>query len=455
MSRILQGRYQALAAVLVVVVLSLVAIQTAVLAAPGGAAQDVTPDQEAVAEAIEAAVAWLLETHQNTDGGFSSFSAGADMAPSDVGGTLDALWALSTVGADVSELLAYLEANTDPLAEYVAQDGSTAGKALLALSTTDRDVSDFAGLDLPLAVTEHLSPTGQFGVNTAFNQALPIMGLAISGNSVPEEAIDWLVAQQATEGDLAGSWDDGFGTAGNADSTALALAALRVSGMGDDDPVPFAGLEFLEQAQLQSGGWEYGPGFGENANSTALVLLPLALTGQDIFSEDSRWVQYGVNPLQALLAWQGESGAFQADFGEGPFDDFFSTVQVLPALGVSQLLLGREPVGAPVVEAPPEMTPTATTAPAEPTATQEPPTTTPEPTDEPTEVPPTNTPETAAAEAESDAGDASSAESATETAAEGNDDESGGSILPWVIGIGAVVVAAGLVWWFVSGRKEG
>ena len=39
------------------------------------------------------AIEWLKTTHQNDDGGFSSFSGGANLAPSDVGGTVDALLA--------------------------------------------------------------------------------------------------------------------------------------------------------------------------------------------------------------------------------------------------------------------------------------------------------------------------------------------------------------------------
>jgi hypothetical protein len=43
-----------------------------------------------------------------------------------------------------------------------------------------------------------------------------------------------------------------------------------------------------------------------------------------------------------LLAFQSETGAFQADFGDGPFDDFYSTVQALPAAaGRSFLINGR------------------------------------------------------------------------------------------------------------------
>ena len=130
--------------------------------------------------------------------------------------------------ADVSESLEYLNENADALAEYAATDGSTAGKTVLALTVAGSDPNDFSGYDFVLSLTEHLLPTGQFNVNTAFNQSLAILGLAIVGEDIPNEAIDWLLELQETEGDFTGSWDDGFGTAGNADSTAMAIMAISL-----------------------------------------------------------------------------------------------------------------------------------------------------------------------------------------------------------------------------------
>jgi hypothetical protein len=435
----LLGRTLILTAMAAAAGLLLVLFQTPAAAAPRVAIQDGEPALEQLTTAIDAAATWLATTHQNADGGYSSFSVGADQAPSDIGGTLDALWGLSMAGADTSAPIAYLETNADQLADFVAQDGSTAGKALLALAPTGRALDDFAGLDLVLAVTGHLSPTGQFGVNTAFNQSLAMMGLAVAGQDVPEEAAAWLADQQATEGDLAGSWDDGFGTAGNPDSTAMAMVALLVSGRPAYLPAIEAGLSFLEQAQLPTGGWEYGPDFGENANSTAMVILALSLLGEDLTSADSRWVQDGIDPVTALLSWQGESGAFQADFGDGRFDDFFSTAQSLAALGFRALGLGRGPIQAPVVNAPPEMTPTFTPAAAEPTATPEPATAAPEPT----EVPPTVTAEATAVTAQGETAAPSSA-----------GEDRGGSVLPWIAGGGAVVIVLGLAWLVIARRRE-
>ena len=55
-------------------------------------------------EALLSAADWLISAHQNEDGGFSSFSIGADSAPSDVGGTVDALLALASADADYAAI---------------------------------------------------------------------------------------------------------------------------------------------------------------------------------------------------------------------------------------------------------------------------------------------------------------------------------------------------------------
>ncbi len=360
------------------------------------------------AEAQEAAVNWLVTTHQNSDGGYTSFSFGADQADSDIGGTIDALLALNYAGAERSGPLGYLAENVEDLVTYALQDESTAGKLVLALSTAGLDPRDFEGEDFVVTLTGHLSPTDQANVKTAFNQALAILGLAAAGEPVPDSAPEWLVSLQASEGDLAGSWDDGFGTMGNADSTAMAVLALVASGRSSEDDVITAALGFLGRAQLESGGWEYGPGFGENANSTALVLQALVVAGEDLTSAESPWLAKTVPPQTALLAWQSESGAFQADFGDGRFDDFFSTVQSIPALSFLP-----EPAPEPT-EAPTETPePTATVEPTvAPTDTPLPPTEEPKPTKEPTAEPVVVSP---ASETSPDSGESAPEDSGSST----------------------------------------
>ncbi len=325
---------------------------------------------------VAAAADWLIAAHQNEDGGYTAFSAGAGMAASDVGGTADALLALAGTGADVKPLLGFLTENGSDLAAYAGTGGSMAGKMILALTAAGQNPRDFAGVDLVAALDGQIGADGAINSFTAFEQSLAIMGLALAGEPIPETATAWLVNLQEMEGDLAGSWDDGYGTAGNPDATAMAIMALTLANAEPDAAAQ--GIDFLMQAQLETGGWEYGPGFGENVNSTALAAQALALAGQDV-----------TDGLAALLSWQSETGAFQADFGSGRFDDFFSTVQALPALAAANrptpALLGPPVIEEPTATPEPEPTAVPTEAPTDvpPTATLEP---------QPTTVPPTAVP---------------------------------------------------------------
>jgi squalene cyclase len=284
-------------------------------------------------QALDAAIDWLVGSHQNEDGGYSSFSVGANQGPSDVVGTLDALGAIAPANGSLAAApLSYLEQNAPALTEYANTDGSAAGKVILGLLAAGHDPRAFAGEDYVVRLTEHFSPTGEFGVTTPFQQALAIYALAAAGETAPEPAIEWLMSRQADEGSLAGSWDDGFGTAGNPDATAMAILALLRSGLAPQDGPIRAARDFLAASQLPTGEWEYGLGFGGNANSTALALQALVALDEPHAAPTGPWIQGGVSPLNALLAWQSSSGAFQADFGSGRADDFFSTVQAIPAL---------------------------------------------------------------------------------------------------------------------------
>lgn len=301
------------------------------------------PDQR---DSVEQAVRWLVTTHQNEDGGYSSFSVGADQAPSQVGGTIDALLAIAAGGFNPGAPFAegagtpigFLQENADQLEEFALADGAQAGKTVLALIASNQDPRDFAGVDFVSALASQQSFSGAYGVENAFGQSLAILAMSAANEPSSEAAISWLLEQQATEGEIAGSWDDGFGTAGNADATAMSLMALASTGMSSTADGQMLALDFLLRTRLESGGWEYGAGFGENVNSTALVVQALSTSGIDYYSDTPD----GVSPLNALLSWQGESGAFQADYGDGRFDDFFSTVQALPAAAGRALpLAGR------------------------------------------------------------------------------------------------------------------
>jgi len=47
-------------------------------------------------------------------------------------------------------------------------------------------------------------------------------------------------------------------------------------------------------------------------------------------------------PVDALLAWQDSNGAFQADFGQGRFDDAIATLQAIPAVAGKPYPLSKQ-----------------------------------------------------------------------------------------------------------------
>lgn len=295
----------------------------ALLAAVGcSAAEDSAPGPAAAGRAAD----WLVATHQNDDGGYSSFSTGAGAAPSDPVGTIDALLALAAAAGDTAPALDYLRANGEALQAMAAEDGGQAGKVVMALDVAGVAPADFGGHDYSAALAAHLGDDGAYA-GDPYKQALAMLGLVATGQAIPAPAVAWLEGSQGA----GGSWDDGFGTLDNADATAMAVMALLAAGRSAEDLSLAAAVAFLAESQTDEGGWGYGAGLPAGANSTALVVQALLALGEDVTATEGRWAKEGRSPLDALLAFQGESGAFQADFGDGPADDFYSTVQAIPA----------------------------------------------------------------------------------------------------------------------------
>ncbi len=290
-------------------------------------------------DSLSAGVAWLIEENQNQDGGYG-------VPTSSAASTLDPIIAISSAGYNPaspylghsSTPIDYLIENIDDLSSYAAISGGSAGKTVLALVSANQDPRDFGGEDFVMTLTNHYTDTGQYNADDAFKQSLAILGVVAVNEPVPDMAVTWLTDQQADDG----SWDDGFGTDKNPDATALSIMALTAAGVEPDDPPVQMALQFLKDSQLATGGWEYGSGFGESANSTALVVQALGATGQNFYDDGGDWAKNGMSPLTALMSWQNDNGAFQADFGSGLEDNAFATAQSIPAVtGKSFPLPGR------------------------------------------------------------------------------------------------------------------
>ena len=284
---------------------------------------------------VQAAILWLVNEYQNDDGGYASMSSGANQAPSSVPATLDAILAIAAAGYNPAVLypgqestpLGYLMANEAALQNFAAANGGQAGKVVLALTAAAVNPREFAGHDFLHILTNSLETSGSYQADDPFKQALAMLGVASVNLPIPDLAITWLESKQSSSG----AWDDGFGTADNPDATAMAVMALVAAGRRPGDESIQSALQFLSDSQ-KADGWSYGAGLKANPNSTALVIQALAALKEPWHEDAGEWVVGGRSPLQALLSFQSQSGAFQSDFGQGVFDDFYATVQAIPAV---------------------------------------------------------------------------------------------------------------------------
>ena len=190
------------------------------------------PDQTQV---INGGLAFL-KAQQQPSGGITGFSGVADPDT-----TARSVLAFIVAGKNVSEVIS-TEGNS--MMDYLATQAITfthdvtgtlfpsrAGELLAAVSLAGGDPKTFGGMDLlsGLEASYH-ADTGAYstdakqdftsGQASDVNQAWAILGMSLSGATVPEAAAQYLVQSQAVDG----SWG-----AGDPDTTALVLTALIAS----------------------------------------------------------------------------------------------------------------------------------------------------------------------------------------------------------------------------------
>lgn len=306
---------------------------SALKAVPAGVSEGpATLDQP---RSVKAAVRWMVAENQNDDGGYNPFGSGANQSPSTIPFTLDAVLAIAVAGYNPAAIfpgqesapILFLRNHGSELTTFASANGGQAGKVVMALTAAAVDPRDFGGVDYLDILMDQLQPDGSYNVGDAFKQAIAIIGVASAGEPVPAASAAWLAAKQAADG----SWDDGYGTTANPDTTAMVVMALLAAGRMPDDATIVAAVDFLALSQ-KAGGWSYAADFAPGVNSTAVVVQALSALGEDWYSASGPWVKDGNTPLQALLAFQSDHGSFVSDYGQGPKDDLYGTVQAIPAV---------------------------------------------------------------------------------------------------------------------------
>jgi len=280
------------------------------------------PWQSPTIKAAQKAIAWIKDQQQE-DGSFpAAFGHPAGI-------TLDVIMAGIAAGEDVSAWrqgaggaspLDYLASVVD---EY-ATSASTTGKLIVGVVAAGRDPTVFGQCNLIERLLSYESE-GAFGT-TSLDQAWALLALAAAKRPIDQSAIDVLLGLQQEDG----GWESGPGWGTDTNTTGLALQALIAAGVDPSAPAIDRALSYLKSQQSSSGGFTYSTAWGTeaDANSTALSIQGLFAAGESPFAQ--QWQKGEQGPVDALLAFQLESGAFEWKPGQG--ENLLATAQAVPAI---------------------------------------------------------------------------------------------------------------------------
>lgn len=288
-----------------------------------------SPSPVAGGAGLPAAVDWLIGQQLDT-GAFPGMNGEAD-----AGTTSDAIVALVAAqsngvdtGAAIDKAIAWL--GSEDIALVYEQTGTgQAAKLGLALVAAGQDPANFANTD-QLAIVQHgLNPeTALYGTGV-YDSAYSLMLLGVTGNEIPQEAIDKLVAVQAENGGWAFDGSTDVATT-DTNTTAMVIQAMVATGNADH-PAVAIGLDFL-QSTIVEGGVGYATGAPADANSTALAIQAFTAVDQP---DDAL--------VTSLAAFQNTDGSFFYQAAD-PSPNVFTTVQAIPAM--AGLALPVQPGGA-------------------------------------------------------------------------------------------------------------
>lgn len=272
-------------------------------------------------EAANAAVDYIRSL-QNSDGGFPVF--GVDSSP---GGTLDAVFALSSSGEDPTSVTTGGNSPAEYLAGQAASyinDPGAAAKLALGVSVMGLDPSNFGGEDLISSMAANFDPsTGSNGFDL-FDEALYMLALTREGLPIPAAATTHVLSLQLTDG----AWEFGSSFGSDSNTTSIVLQTLLAVGVDPLHSAVLDGLTYLQKVQNPDGGFGFVVGSDSDPNSTAFVVQALVATSQKIKAAGT-WAPGGNTSLDGLLEFRNDvTGAFQFFGSDSPF----ATYQAVPAL---------------------------------------------------------------------------------------------------------------------------
>jgi hypothetical protein len=268
------------------IVASLLALPLFLLASVSAFAQ--TP----VSSNAQRALQWLQCTQQQANGQIGS--GGNPIARSS-----EVAIGLAAAGQQASAMHAGATSLADYLKTATSTDVGTNGELLLARASV-ADAGPIATMAAQLQAAK--GTNGEYG-GDIYSDALAILGLRAAGQTVAEDAVAFLKAQQKANGGWSADNADQYGEDSN--TTALAIQALIGTGVEPTDPTITKGFSYL-QSVFEAGGFGSSPGAGPDPNSDELAIQTILAAH---LQSDAAWQTMLEQALSYLAGQQVASGA--------------------------------------------------------------------------------------------------------------------------------------------------
>ena len=217
-------------------------------------------------------------------------------------------------------VLTYVRENINEKEQLHRAKSTDNARVILALTALGKDVTDVAGHNLLVGLTD-MTYLQKQGINgpiwalIAFDcGSYEIPAVPAGGDQVTrEKLIDLILSKQLDDGGWALS-----GTAADPDMTAMALQALAPYYESSEEvkAAAYKALETLSQMQLPNG--DFGSWGTTNSESSAQVVVALTALGIDP-NTDPRFVKNGRSVIDALCGYYVEGGGFR-HVAEGEVD---------------------------------------------------------------------------------------------------------------------------------------
>jgi hypothetical protein len=195
-----------------------------------------------------------------------------------------------------------IEALDNVAAAYIAGGkGGRVGKVMRGVvrSNSTYTVTNFAGGNLVVSMTNHLQPDGRYDDNM-YGQPHAMLGLAYAGFPISPTAVSWVLNEKSDGWWSVGGFDVGPDTAGQV------LQALAAAGTPRQHDV----VAELKERQLASGAWAGWSSASENSTAEAVK----GLIAQNENPNRPTWskVVSGVvvSPVDWLIAQQSADGCW-------------------------------------------------------------------------------------------------------------------------------------------------